>query len=793
MTPAPAWAIVAFAVGGVWGGRNWATHYNRAGYWGQPDDGLPKLVPHPEHWVLLSFSPDQAVRGTPTTATVTDFAATVAYTSAGAGSSRPPPDPLTIVSMDLPGSFSPPVLIGPGCCTARADQILVSARAVGGAACEDICKKDNRCQAFDVAGCPTGPACNSTACSNLDQCAGGYIGCRTYSYRVDPSRELDQSCPDLLRWSGYQPSQEQKDSIRCYLGGGLLGPTLAAVSVDLPSSTSVAGLVAVPADNPLSPHESSVLVWMAEPKSGSSQLAGNHSAGATDMSAASLSRRAIKKQAFLIQGQSASPPQVLTHMVHLHAKTLVYHAKPRVPLPDGTHQFVVVLVVGESTSTPTPTSVLCSTTDSLLLVQAGHAPVPLLIMPQFVKVLHMWASWGADQPLCIGAVTSAAGKLGVHTAKIENCLMGSCTPVGGSPPSLQFSPAASGQTLSQPMPTPTPSSEESVTPLVVVPETFPSPLLTVCLDQVFAVTVSGSDPAYVYFAAMEPAKPPPEDIFHAAMDLGGRTVWVRRLSLQPREPASVTVHSHSSLGDSCIEGPWNGPVGQVSLEDVFAFEVLPSDMVPTASIALASSAPDSVLLASGPEVMFAHRACTIPCSNRLVCAGMPGQLGHCSSKPYYGYVESASGDLASAALSAMLPVSVSLCCIFFLVIKSNRGAYRNRAVSQQPGPTMSELLTPSPNVTGQSPDPNPLEGPPAATAQVPVLPDSPFSASGSVQYDCPYPDHLVGPISMELLQNPVMDPCGHTFEKKLIRHWVRIHGNCPISRKKLTVRQLVPN
>lgn len=49
------------------------------------------------------------------------------------------------------------------------------------------------------------------------------------------------------------------------------------------------------------------------------------------------------------------------------------------------------------------------------------------------------------------------------------------------------------------------------------------------------------------------------------------------------------------------------------------------------------------------------------------------------------------------------------------------------------------------------------------------------------------------PITGEQLQDAVVDPCGHTFEKVDIIHWLKDDPFCPLSRNPLTVSELKPN
>jgi hypothetical protein len=58
------------------------------------------------------------------------------------------------------------------------------------------------------------------------------------------------------------------------------------------------------------------------------------------------------------------------------------------------------------------------------------------------------------------------------------------------------------------------------------------------------------------------------------------------------------------------------------------------------------------------------------------------------------------------------------------------------------------------------------------------------------------PASFVCPLTTQLMEDPVMDLCAHNFERAAITEWLNskaTHECCPISRKPLTVDDLVPN
>ena len=54
-------------------------------------------------------------------------------------------------------------------------------------------------------------------------------------------------------------------------------------------------------------------------------------------------------------------------------------------------------------------------------------------------------------------------------------------------------------------------------------------------------------------------------------------------------------------------------------------------------------------------------------------------------------------------------------------------------------------------------------------------------------------DLLICPITYELLQDPVVDTCGHTFERIDITYWLSRCQSCPLSALPLRVEDLKPN
>eukprot|EP00667_Euglena_gracilis_P010894 EG_transcript_11101 len=76
----------------------------------------------------------------------------------------------------------------------------------------------------------------------------------------------------------------------------------------------------------------------------------------------------------------------------------------------------------------------------------------------------------------------------------------------------------------------------------------------------------------------------------------------------------------------------------------------------------------------------------------------------------------------------------------------------------------------------------------AATASSPVL----CAASSSASAAAPPASYLC-PITMDVMQDPVMDCHGHNFERAAIVDWLQRRAECPMTRSRITADQLFPN
>jgi hypothetical protein len=55
------------------------------------------------------------------------------------------------------------------------------------------------------------------------------------------------------------------------------------------------------------------------------------------------------------------------------------------------------------------------------------------------------------------------------------------------------------------------------------------------------------------------------------------------------------------------------------------------------------------------------------------------------------------------------------------------------------------------------------------------------------------PQNYICPLTLQLMDDPVNDICGHCFERRAIQDWLEFRGVCPISRKPMERHDLFHN
>mmetsp|Transcript_12658 Transcript_12658/g.25640 ORF Transcript_12658/g.25640 Transcript_12658/m.25640 type:complete len:140 (-) Transcript_12658:34-453(-) len=55
------------------------------------------------------------------------------------------------------------------------------------------------------------------------------------------------------------------------------------------------------------------------------------------------------------------------------------------------------------------------------------------------------------------------------------------------------------------------------------------------------------------------------------------------------------------------------------------------------------------------------------------------------------------------------------------------------------------------------------------------------------------PDEFICPLTLEIMQYPVMTKTGHNYEKKALMGWLRENPVCPLTRQPLSISKVVSN
>lgn len=55
------------------------------------------------------------------------------------------------------------------------------------------------------------------------------------------------------------------------------------------------------------------------------------------------------------------------------------------------------------------------------------------------------------------------------------------------------------------------------------------------------------------------------------------------------------------------------------------------------------------------------------------------------------------------------------------------------------------------------------------------------------------PRHFVCPITLNIMEDPVIAGDGHTYERHAIQEWIRRRGQSPITKAPVSTSSLIPN
>ena len=55
------------------------------------------------------------------------------------------------------------------------------------------------------------------------------------------------------------------------------------------------------------------------------------------------------------------------------------------------------------------------------------------------------------------------------------------------------------------------------------------------------------------------------------------------------------------------------------------------------------------------------------------------------------------------------------------------------------------------------------------------------------------PDQMLCPLTLEIMETPVLTRWGHNFEKDALLRWLQNHGICPLTRNSMSISDIVVN
>jgi hypothetical protein len=53
------------------------------------------------------------------------------------------------------------------------------------------------------------------------------------------------------------------------------------------------------------------------------------------------------------------------------------------------------------------------------------------------------------------------------------------------------------------------------------------------------------------------------------------------------------------------------------------------------------------------------------------------------------------------------------------------------------------------------------------------------------------PDEFLCPLTLEIMQQPVMTRWGHNFERDVLMKWMQYHSHCPMTRNPISLKDVI--
>ena len=67
------------------------------------------------------------------------------------------------------------------------------------------------------------------------------------------------------------------------------------------------------------------------------------------------------------------------------------------------------------------------------------------------------------------------------------------------------------------------------------------------------------------------------------------------------------------------------------------------------------------------------------------------------------------------------------------------------------------------------------------------------AAAATTSCSLSIPEEYICPLTLELFKHPVMTRWGHTFERDAIMEWLKKNDECPLTRNKMTLKDILPH
>ena len=60
-------------------------------------------------------------------------------------------------------------------------------------------------------------------------------------------------------------------------------------------------------------------------------------------------------------------------------------------------------------------------------------------------------------------------------------------------------------------------------------------------------------------------------------------------------------------------------------------------------------------------------------------------------------------------------------------------------------------------------------------------------------HSLPAPSEYICPLTLEVMQEPLLTRWGHNFERSALLQWLQLHDCCPLTRNCMTIKDVIAN